>query len=134
MNMSPSPTTPKLDARFIIKNDAPRRLDVLPRIKEVERDVEALEEWESNDGFRQKVRWDLRDCPELDEEVLVQLTLQMEAAAEDAEKDWKRHDDAIKEAVKMERDARNRAKAAAFARHRAARAANASVFIKQKRR
>ncbi|KAH8160179.1 hypothetical protein CIB48_g8056 [Xylaria polymorpha] len=156
-NMAPSPNTPKLDRRFIIDNTPtrptcnihaldpdykpPRKLDVLPRVKEV-----YVEEFEDNDGYRQKVRWDLRGSLDLDESEVVQLELLMNDAAEGASKEWQAHHTSIeeqaaidlaakKEADKKKAEAKQKARIASFLKYQQEKKEKGpSMFIQRKKK
>ncbi|KAI1749504.1 hypothetical protein F4782DRAFT_533462 [Xylaria castorea] len=156
-SMAPSPNAPKLDRRFIIDNTPtrptcnihaldpnykpPRKLDILPRVKEV-----YVEEFEDNDGYRQKVRWDLRDSPALDDSAVVQLELLMNDAAEEAREAWSVRQAGLEEqaaidlAAKKERDkqkfeARRKARVAAFLkRQQEKKEKGPSIFIQKKKK
>ncbi|KAI0442905.1 hypothetical protein F4803DRAFT_517244 [Xylaria telfairii] len=156
-NMAPSPNAPKLDRRFIIDNTPtrptcnihaldpdykpPRQLDVLPRVKEV-----YVEDFEDNDGYRQKVRWDLRGSLDLDESEVVQLELLMNNAAEGASNEWQAHQTSIeeqaaidlaakKEADKKRKEARQQARIASYLKYQQEkREKGPSVFIQPKKK
>ncbi|KAI1738668.1 hypothetical protein F4680DRAFT_467038 [Xylaria scruposa] len=156
LNMAPSSNAPKLDRRFIIDNaparpacniltldpnyKSPRDLDASPRVKEV-----YVEEFEDNDGYRQKVRWVLRDLPAPDDCAVIQLELLMNEAAEEYRRDWLIHQagieqqEAIDLAAKKERDkekveAKRKARVAAFLkRQQEKREKEPSVFIQKKK-
>ncbi|TRX93581.1 hypothetical protein FHL15_005553 [Xylaria flabelliformis] len=156
LNMAPSSNAPKLDRRFIIDNAPtrptynihaldpdyrePRNLDASPRVKEV-----YVEEFEDNDGYRQKVRWDLRGSPALDDCAVVQLELLMNETAEEARGEWSVRQASIeeqeaidlaakKERVKEEFEAKRKARVAAFLkRQQEKRNKEPSVFIQKKK-
>ncbi|KAI0188621.1 hypothetical protein EV127DRAFT_482432 [Xylaria flabelliformis] len=156
LNMAPSSNAPKLDRRFIIDNAPtrptcnihaldpdyrePRNLDASPRVKEV-----YVEEFEDNDGYRQKVRWDLRGSPALDESAVVQLELLMNETAEEYREEWSVHQAGIeeqeaidlaakKERAKEEFEAKRKARVAAFLkRQQEKRNKEPTVFIQKKK-
>jgi hypothetical protein len=123
--MTASPAAPKLDKRFIIDNTPsrptcnilslqpgyrpPRKLNVEPRQKEA-----YVEEFEDNDGFRQKVRWDLRGFPTLDVDMLRHTEQLMLNAAEDASRDWPSRQAGIEEQSVKDEEARKARVNAAF--------------------
>ncbi|KAI3319516.1 hypothetical protein HD806DRAFT_262087 [Xylariaceae sp. AK1471] len=125
-DMAASPAAPMLDKRFIINNTPtrptcnilslqpgyrpPRKLNVEPRQKEA-----YVEEFLDNDGFRQKVRWDLRDFPTLDVDALRHTEQLMLDAAEEASKDWLSRQAGIEEQSAIDEAARKKRVDAAFA-------------------
>ncbi|KAI1108651.1 hypothetical protein F5Y14DRAFT_435526 [Nemania sp. NC0429] len=106
LNMARAEDAPKLDSRFIVSMESTRpqckilppptwerpkrNLDAAPRAKEVEEDALA-EEYEDNDGYRQKVAWAYRDAPPLDEDALLRLEQSMKDAADKASEEWSVH-------------------------------------------
>ncbi|TGJ78364.1 hypothetical protein E0Z10_g10393 [Xylaria hypoxylon] len=159
-NMTPSPSAPKLNPRFIM-SDVPKRLEcnilalqpgyrparktnVEPRTKAV-----YVEEFEDNDGYRQKVLWYTRGSPSLNEEALLQLEQRMNEAAEEASKDWPSRKAGIEEQTRLDFAAKKaRDKEKLVAKHNAQLAAyercqgkkkkkkntGPSVFIQRKKR
>ncbi|KAI1173248.1 hypothetical protein F4777DRAFT_581144 [Nemania sp. FL0916] len=108
-SMADSPAAPKLDSRFIIDNKptkpqckilaldpnyrAPRRVNShVARTKEM-----YVEEFEDNDGFRQKALWVDRGRPQLDEYAVIQLERLMNEAAQEAKNDHASREAGIKE-------------------------------------
>lgn len=152
--VAPSPAAPKLDSRFVISSvptrpscnilalqpgyRPTRQLSAVPRIKEV-----YVEEFEGNDGYRQKVPWHARGFPCFDEEALSQLEQRMNQAAEEVKQDWhSRRADIEKQmaldlAMKKEEnqkkvDAKHAAeRAAASLKPRKKRPENPSPFLRQ---
>ncbi|KAI0429440.1 hypothetical protein F5Y09DRAFT_356925 [Xylaria sp. FL1042] len=157
-NMAASPAAPKLDSRFVISGAprqlscsiralqpgyrAARELSSAPRTKAV-----YIDDYEGNDGYRQKALWRARGSPPLDGEALAQLEQRMNQAAEEAKRDWPSRQEGIKEqtaldlAAKKERDKKKME--AIYEAQRAAEAARpprkkkekaVSCFITPKRR
>ncbi|KAI1163790.1 hypothetical protein F5B18DRAFT_671820 [Nemania serpens] len=107
--LGPDPDEPKLDRRFIVSNSptAPqckilppkpacrpkRDLDAVPRAKE----GSSAEEYEDNDGYRQKVSWEQRGSPPLDEDARHRLEKTMDDAAKMARETWAKHQEGIDE-------------------------------------
>ncbi|KAI0467687.1 hypothetical protein F4859DRAFT_493298 [Xylaria cf. heliscus] len=152
LNMAPGPSAPKLDRRFIVDTTPtlptynihalnpdyrpPRKLDALPRIKEV-----YGEEFEDNDGYRQKLRWSVRGLPDLDESAVLQLELLMNDGAEGANQDWQVHQAgideqaAIDQASRKERfEAKKNARIAAYRKYQQEKKEKGpSMFIQKKK-
>ncbi|KAI1200647.1 hypothetical protein F5X97DRAFT_321116 [Nemania serpens] len=98
---------PKLERRFIVSNaptapqcnilpqpDRPiRNLDVVPRAKE--RCGDSAEEYEDGDGYRQKILWEKRGSPPLDEDAVRRLQKSMDDADKEAEERWEKHKEEI---------------------------------------
>ncbi|KAI0804302.1 hypothetical protein GGR55DRAFT_659467 [Xylaria sp. FL0064] len=156
-NMAASPAAPKLDSRFILTS-APRQLScniraLQPGYRPARQLSEAprtkivyIDDYEGNDGYRQKALWHARGSPPLDEEALAQLEQRMNQAGEEAKRDWPSRRAGIEEQTALDLAAKKqRDKERMEAIHEAQRAAAAarpprkkekpvSCFITPKRR
>ncbi|KAI1349451.1 hypothetical protein F5Y01DRAFT_316725 [Xylaria sp. FL0043] len=157
-NMAASPAAPKLDSRFILTS-APRQLScniraLQPGYRPARQLSEAprtkivyIDDYEGNDGYRQKALWHARGLPPLDEEALAQVEQRMNQAGEEAKRDWPSRRAGIEEQTALDLTAKKqRDKEKMEAIHEAQRAAAAarpprkkkekpaSCFITPKRR